>query len=51
MIKMEEKDIQPVCPHCKKELETLVVAKRKLMSLVKVFCCPHCKAVLGLSAT
>jgi hypothetical protein len=51
MVKIREEDVKPVCPHCKKELDTIVVAKRKMMSLVKVFCCEHCRAVLGTSVT
>ena len=51
MIEMKEEDITPVCPHCKKDLDKIIVTKRKMLSLVKVFCCPHCRSVLGLSAT
>lgn len=48
MVKIEEKDIVPVCPHCKKEMETVVTVKRKFTSLIHMFCCPHCKALLGM---
>lgn len=51
MLKMRDEDIRPVCPHCKKELDEIIVVKRKVLSVIKVFCCEHCKAILGLSVT
>lgn len=51
MIEMKEANITLICPHCKQELDRIVVAKRKVPSLVKVFCCPLCRAVLGRSVT
>ena len=50
-IEIIEEEIVPVCPHCKKDLQKLTLAKRKVMSLIKVLCCPHCRAVLGVSIT
>ena len=50
-VEVVEEAIIPMCPHCKKDLAKIVQAKRKVMSIFKVFCCPHCRAVLGLSVS
>jgi uncharacterized protein with PIN domain len=51
MIPLEKKeDVQPVCPHCEKELQSVwmrelegVLGKRYL------YFCPNCHKVLGVS--
>ncbi|HOC01830.1 MAG TPA: hypothetical protein PKM43_24155 [Verrucomicrobiota bacterium] len=48
-IEIVEEEIVPVCPHCKKELTKITQVKRGAMSVIGVFCCPHCRAVLGVS--
>jgi len=42
----------PICPYCEQELTTLNVnsKQRSLVEFQKVFFCPHCRKVLGLSS-
>jgi len=47
----ERDDFKPICPHCERELDSLYArnlsasfASRRL-----VYCCPHCRKVLGVS--
>jgi len=44
------KDIAPICPHCKKEINNILYQELK-GDLVKrcIYFCPHCKATLELS--
>ncbi len=50
MVKIEKEDIKPVCPHCQMKLAKLVEVKRGWFSINRVFCCPHCHKILGISA-
>ena len=47
-IKFIEVETVPVCPHCKKQLES--IGKRTSGVIVEhvVYLCPHCKAVLSI---
>jgi len=49
-VKIEKKDIVPICPFCEKEVNKLVEVKRGWFSINNVFCCPHCKKIIGISA-
>lgn len=50
MVKIEKEDIKPICPHCEKELDKLVEVNRGWFSVNRVFCCPLCKKIIGISA-
>ncbi|QDT95575.1 hypothetical protein [Gimesia aquarii] len=50
MVKIEKEDIKPICPHCEKELDKLVEVNRGWFSVNRVFCCPFCKKIVGISA-
>ena len=47
----ERDDFRPVCPHCDAELERLLARKLSASMLSKrlVYCCPHCRKVLGVT--
>ena len=50
MVKIDSEKIVPICPYCEQEVERLIEVKRGLFTTNKVFCCPHCRKILGLSA-
>ena len=47
----ERDDFAPVCPHCEKELNTLIarLLSASILSRRLVYCCPHCRKVLGIT--
>ena len=47
----ERDDVTPVCPHCERELDGLVARPltSSFLSRRLVYCCPHCRKVLGVS--
>jgi hypothetical protein len=45
----EEKDFRPVYPHCDGELKETVAVRHGTLRLHYVYCCPHCRKVLGMS--
>ena len=47
----EHDDLRPVCPHCERELDRLAVRKigSSFLSARCVYCCPHCRKVLGVT--
>jgi hypothetical protein len=49
-MKIVKEDITPVCPHCEKELEKLIEVSRGFFSVNRVYCCPHCHKIVGMSA-
>ena len=49
-VRIDAQNIIPVCPFCEQRLETLVEVKRGWFSVNRVFCCPFCHKILGLSA-
>jgi hypothetical protein len=47
----ERRDLRPVCPHCEQELD-IVLARALSSSLFSkrlIYCCPHCRKVLGVT--
>lgn len=44
-------DEWPVCPTCRKELREVKFKQRGWLTSLMVIWCPHCRAVLGTSAT
>lgn len=50
MVTIETEAVQPVCPFCERKLERLIEVKRGWFSLNRVFCCPHCHKIVGISA-
>jgi len=48
--KIQPKDIVPVCPFREKQLEKLIEVRRGWFITNRVFCCPHCHKIVGLSA-
>ena len=50
MVRIEKNDLTPVCPHCEKDVDTLVEVKRGWFSINRVFCCPHCRKIVGMAA-
>ena len=49
-VKIRKEKIDPICPYCEKKMKHLVEIDRGLFSVNRIFCCPHCQKVLGLSA-
>lgn len=50
MVDVEKEDITPVCPHCEKDLDKIVEVDRGFFSVARVYCCPHCRKVIGVSS-
>ena len=50
MIKTEKQNIEPMCPHCEKKVKKLIVVKSGWFLANNVFCCPHCKKIVGMTA-
>ena len=50
MVKIEKQAIDPVCPYCEKKLRKLIEVNRGWFSINRVFCCPHCHKIVGMSA-
>lgn len=48
---VERHDLHPICPHCSKEVETLLLKnlQSSLFSKRCIYFCPHCRKVLGVS--
>jgi len=49
-LKIEKKEIVPVCPHCEKRVTKLIEVKRGAFKINRVFCCPYCQKIVGISA-
>ena len=49
-MKIVKEKIVPVCPYCEKKLQHMIEVDRGFWTLNRVFCCPHCSKVLGVSA-
>jgi hypothetical protein len=49
MLEIHEKKMTPVCPFCEKPIEHLVEVNRGPFALVKVYCCPHCHKIVGMT--
>jgi transposase-like protein len=50
MVEIVKEKIKPICPHCEKELDKLVEVNRGWFSVNRVFCCPECHKIVGMSA-
>ena len=49
---IRKEDIKPVCPHCSQMVEEIIEVKRNwgALAINRIFCCPHCHKILGMSA-
>ncbi len=46
----QKEDVRPVCPHCKKEIDTIWFRDMKGdLGRRCVYFCPFCRSVLGIS--
>jgi hypothetical protein len=50
MVEIRRTEITPVCPHCEREVEELIQVKRGWFAINRVFCCPHCRKIVGMTA-
>lgn len=50
MVKIEREDITPKCPHCEERIEVLIEVKRGWFAVHRVFCCPACEKIVGMTA-
>lgn len=50
MLKIERRAIDPICPYCEAPLKKLILVKRGFFTINRVFCCPHCRKILGISS-
>ena len=48
MVKVEKKDIKPVCPFCEAKLENLVLVNSGWFITHRVYCCPKCHKIVGM---
>jgi len=44
-------DITPICPHCDQEIRKLLVVPLDEYNVNRVFCCPHCRKIIGTAAS
>jgi uncharacterized protein with PIN domain len=47
----ERKDFRPLCPHCEGSISTLVKVTHGHMEKHKIYCCPHCRKILGIGSS
>ena len=49
---IRKEDIKPVCPYCSQMVEEIIEVKRNwgALAINRIFCCPHCHKILGMSA-
>jgi hypothetical protein len=47
---IERADITPICPHCEHKVNKLIEVSRGYFAVNRVFCCPRCHKILGMSA-
>ena len=50
MVKIEKQNVVPLCPHCERKVEKLVDVNRGWFTINRVFCCPHCMKIVGMTA-
>lgn len=48
-MKTEKREIKPICPHCETEVDRLIEVKEGWFADKRVYCCPHCKKILGVN--
>ena len=51
MVKIDKEEIVPVCPFCEQSVERLIEVKRGWYAMNRVFCCPHCRKIVGISGS
>ena len=51
MVEIQKKPVSPVCPHCEREVDHLVEVDRGWFAVNRVFCCPHCHKILGMTSS
>jgi hypothetical protein len=51
LILQERQDIDPICPHCGQELDSVCLRhlESSILSRRSIYFCPHCRKVLGVS--
>ena len=49
-VDIQKENITPICPFCEREVDRLIEVQRGWFSINRVFCCPHCKKIVGMSA-
>ena len=50
MVQIEREKITPVCPYCERQVEKLIEVNRGWFSVNRVFCCPHCHKIVGMTS-
>ena len=50
MIDIKRTEITPICPYCEQEVQELIQVKRGWFAINRVFCCPHCRKIIGMTA-
>ncbi len=50
MVRIEKEEVRPVCPFCEMTVDRLIEVKRGWFSVNRVFCCPHCRKIVGLTS-
>ena len=50
MVQIEKQEFTPKCPHCERTVEKLVEVDRGWFFVQRVFCCPHCQKIVGMTA-
>jgi hypothetical protein len=48
-MEIEKKVITPICPFCEAELDKLIEVKEGWFKDKRVYCCPKCSKILGIS--
>ena len=48
-MKAEKRNIKPICPHCEKRVDQLIVVKHGWFADHRVYCCPHCEKIVGVN--
>lgn len=49
-MKFEKEEVRPVCPFCEARLERMIEVKQGWFASNRVYCCPHCRKILGISS-
>jgi hypothetical protein len=49
VVKTEKRDIKPICPHCEAKVERLIEVKHGWFTDHRVYCCPDCEKIVGVS--
>jgi endogenous inhibitor of DNA gyrase (YacG/DUF329 family) len=49
-MKIVKEDIKPMCPYCSMPVDRLIQVKGGAFVTHRVFCCPHCRKIVGVSS-